>query len=529
MALIVLLLVSLCGGLAVAPPAKAADRVPAQFVAKLYSEALGRAPEPGGWSFHLSEFENAGCTLESVRHMVRVFYNSSEFLALPYDNESRLLALYRGALNREPDEGGLAHHSGTLRSGAVTWSRKVEEFANSSELAALTPRICGTNTSYYYGGAPAPTLTPSGPGFRSSDGTVLQSQLDSAPRGATVYLAQKAVVRLTTTLVVPAGKTLATTGSPPPSQYARQGRLVRSGNFAGPVVRVESGAKLRNVWVDGQRGDFRNYVLPAINVEMMGGDGTAVSDSKLSNSLGWTSLVAFGSYEGLPCPSATIRNNVVTAYSSDHFVHEGQGRFTDGLSVACEGAMVEGNDVIDATDVGVVLFRSTPAVQRSLIRNNRVLSAGNPAYAALAIESGTDTGTNPNFTGARVSDNALWTSADTHFDIGLAVGTRPWSGSRSEAGTGVAFTNNTTNGLTAVVGTGIAVSGMYRATVQGNDLRLLVRPIGACPHVGLGIDADGYAEGGDIQPGGVRVSFTSPAGAGCVGHWTSAASVDTRG
>lgn len=515
----VLLIVALVvAGLVNAQAATAAEqRAPAQFVAKLYSEALGRIADPAGWSWHLRELQTHGCTPERVRATVRSIYTSAEFTELPYDSESRVLALYRGALNREPDQAGLEHHAATLRSGTVTWQQVVEKFVDSGELTDLAARICGTDTSYHYGDIPAPNLSPIGSGFRNGTGAALQSQLNAARPGAAVFLAQKATVRLTSTLVVPAGTTLATIGMPTPNQYARQGRLVRSAAFDGPLVRLERGARLRNVWVDGQRGNFRNYLLTAINVQMLGGNGTTVAGSKLSNSMGWTNLQAFGSAEGSPCAGATIRDNVVTAYSSEHFPYDGQGRWTDGISVGCEHAVVERNDIIDATDVGIVLFRATPAVQRSVVRENRVLSAGNSAYGAIGVDGLYDKGVTHDFTGASVAANAFWTSPDTHFDIGLAVGSRAWFGTRSDPGTGVTVRDNTTNGLTAVVGTGITVTGMHKATVQGNDLRLLVRPIGACPHVGLGVDADGYAEGGDIQPGGERVSFTI-GGIGCLGH-----------
>jgi hypothetical protein len=500
-------------------PSEAADRVPAQFVAKLYSEALGRIPDAGGWTSHLNAVTNRGCNAGTIRDLIREFYTSGEFLRLDYDNQARVLALYRGALNREPEQSGLDHHTAQLDTGELTWSQLVDGFVTTSELSDLASTICGPGTSYHFGTQPAPNLTPSGSGFGGGTGAQLQALLDAAPAGGTVYLAQKAVVRLTTTLDIPKGRTLATRGLPAPSRYAMQGRLVRSGAFAAPMVQLESGAQLRSVWVDGQRGSSTNFTAEAINIQAMGGDGTAVIDSKISNSQGWSSLLAFGSAEGWPCASMTIKGNLITAYSSEHFPSDdGKGRWTDGASIACEHATVENNAVIDATDVGIVLFRAAPAVQSSAVRNNQVLNAGNSAYGALAVDGLYDKGVTQNFTGATVNNNAFWTGPDTHVDFGMAIGTRPWFGNRSDAGTGVTVRDNTTNGLTAVVGTGIAISGMYRATVQGNDLRLSVQSISSCPHVALAVDADGYAADSDVQPGGTPVKFTSPSGGGCIGH-----------
>jgi hypothetical protein len=285
------------------------------------------------------------------------------------------------------------------------------------------------------------------------------------------------------------------------------------------MVQLRSGAKLANVWVDGQRGAYTNYRLEAVNVQLMGGDGTTLADAKISNSQGWTNVQVFGTYENLPCAGATVSGNVVTAYSSHHYRHGAVGPWTDGLSVACERAVVENNGIVDATDVGIVLFRAHPAVQASVVRDNQVLNAGNSAYAALGVDGLHSQGIRPDFTGAELSGNSFWTAPDTHVDFGITVGTRPWFGNLSDPGTGVTIAGNHTGGLQAVVGTGIAVSGMYRATVRGNDLSgLSVQPIGGCPHAAIAIDADGYAEGGDIQPGGTRASFTNPSGGGCVGH-----------
>jgi hypothetical protein len=187
--------------------------------------------------------------------------------------------------------------------------------------------------------------------------------------------------------------------------------------------------------------------------------------------------------------------------------------------VACEHAMVRNNAVVDATDVGIVLFRASPATQASMVRNNQILSAGNSAYGALVIDGVLDQHVTHDFTGTTMTGNAFWTGPNTHFDIGMSIGTRPWFGNRSDAGTGAAVTNNTTNGLTAIVGTGIALSGMYNATVQGNNLTLSVRAVSSCPHVNLAVDADGYAAGGKVQAGATSVSFTNPStGGGCIGH-----------
>jgi len=179
---------------------------------------------------------------------------------------------------------------------------------------------------------------------------------------------------------------------------------------------------------------------------------------------------------------------------------------------------VRWNGIIDATDVGIVIFRHPFATQRSQVIQNAVLSAGNSAYGGFVADGLFDFGQTFSFDGAVFSGNHFWTSPNTHFDIGMSVGTRPWFGTRSDPGTGVSFTNNDTVGQLAVTGTGIAVSGMFNATVEGNDLsQVSVQNVNACPHHLIAIDNQGFASG-NIQPGGVPATFVQPGGGGCIGH-----------
>src|SRR5262249_14128362 len=152
----------------------------------------------------------------------------------------------------------------------------------------------------------------------------------------------------------------------------------------------------------------------------------------------------------------TITQNLVTAYSSSHT----DQLWSDGLSVACENATVQGNTVIDATDVGIVLFRAYPADQRSVVSGNTVLSAGNPAFGGIVADPLSSTPTvNPDFAGASVAGNTLWTSPTTYFHIALSVGSAAWFASPN-VGSGASFTGNTTGSQSANVTEGIAVSGM---------------------------------------------------------------------
>lgn len=469
-------------------PAAAAGVVPTQWIAKVYTEGLGRLPDQTAWQNMVAYFQTNGCSAATLQAKGEPIYNSAEFNGLGYDNASRLLSLYRGSLNREPDSSGFNANLSALNQGQA-WSSMVTQFFTSSEFGTLVSSICSTSNPSYAFGTAAAIAIPLGSSctgqFCFSGGTQsqLQSLLDQAPAGGTVSLDQQAVVTIdgagtTSSLVIPAGKTLETFGQPGTGAYARMGRLVRVSSFVGTaMVKVQNGARLLNVWVDGQRGVPANFNTNTIDVEMESGSGTVVSASRISNTAGWTNLHALGNKElqSVPCASNTISDNVVTAYSSSHFNQE----WSDGLSIACENALVKGNQVVDGTDVDIVLFRATPAVQKSTVTANTVLSAGNPSFGGIVADPLTGLNFTPSFAGSSIDHNTLWTGENTYFEIALSVGTRPWF-TNPNKGFGASFTFNTTGSQSANVNDGIVVGGMTNVTVQNNTLHVNVGDHASC-------------------------------------------------
>jgi hypothetical protein len=508
-------------------PAVAPSIIPTQFIAKMYTEALGRTPDAGGYQAAVNFFTQNGCSKNSLQTWGRGVYLSAEYNNLGYDNAAKVLTLYRGILNREPDQGGFDSSLNQLNSG-VSLATVVDNLFNSLEFQNLVPLICGggsTPDKFSYGfGSPYPltTIPTSGSGFRGGTNRDLQPIIDSTPAGGTVWLAQKAVVRLLAPLKIKAGVTLSTTGGPSHNRYALMGRLVRDSHFSNPpcspnshgcpAVILESGAKLKAVWVDGGRGrlNYMESMKDDISVLLLGGAGTQVSDCLLSDTSGWTNLQVFGSGEGRPCSNISIVHNLVTVYSSNHYSSNPASfhPWADGLSCACESTLIQENEVVDATDVAIIIYRATPAIQTSIVRNNRVFSAGNSAYAAYAADPLTvasNSATQPDFTGSIVQNNTLWTGPNSHFDIALAVGTRAFFGDASinpdpsAIGIGANFSGNITGTLSAQVGSGIGVCGMKNATVQSNVLSVTRIPY-PCPQYNVwACVASGYASG-NIQP-----------------------------
>ncbi|HET9767434.1 MAG TPA: DUF4214 domain-containing protein [Thermoanaerobaculia bacterium] len=510
----ILTTLALC--IVIAGPAAAAT--PSQFIAKLYTEALGRIPDQTGWQAMLNQFSGGSCSQPLLKGAGQSAYLSTEYANLGYDNAARILTLYRGILNREPDDGAVDWWMAYLDAGH-TWAEVVDEFLDSAEFWDLSGTICqgvpysfdvphGSFTDLH----PVIDLPTSGTGFVGTQAQ-LQSALNATPSGGTLLLRQKAVVRLTSVLIIPSGVTLATTGNPGHAQYALMGRLVRNSAFTTPAVQLNNGAKLKSVWVDGQR-NIVGRVGDGMNVQLLGGTNTEVSSSVLSNTAGWTTMHTMGSNLGIACTSNKILNNLITVYSSAHTgtVINGQYPWSDGLSISCENATVDNNEVVDATDVGIIIFRADPAVQKSVAKNNRVLASGNSAFAALAYDGQDFAPANPSFSGASFNNNTLWTSPTAHFDLGISVGTRAWFGNATSA-TGGAVTANTTGSQTARVDTGIAVAGMLNANVQSNTLTVtLVSNLGNCPSATVGAAVSAGGASGTIQP------YTDQDYFACVGH-----------
>jgi hypothetical protein len=471
--------------------------VPDQLVARLATEALGRVPSQDDWARAGEYFRARGCTAESVAGFAEDVYLGDEYGALEYDPVERALTLYRGVLAREPDAGGMAGMTAQLDAGR-DWDDVVRDLLGSHELREqLAPSICAPGTPAYGPVvAPAPADVPaSGDGF-SGDQAALQQALDATPAGGSVVLARRAVIRLSSTLRIPPGVTLTTAGAPSSERYARMGRLVRAtspgAGAEAVLVDLGPGSRLHAVWVDGGRSWLGTPVRSAVSVRVQG-DGAGVEGTKLSEPLGGGNLFISGPHYGVPCASAVVRGNLITSYTSEH---AGEN-WADGISVACARATVAGNAVIDATDVGIILYRVEGGDQASVVEGNVVVAAGRSAFAAFAADPLFGGGGRlSSFNGAAVRDNVLWTGDRTHFDIGLALGTRAWFGDSADKGTGASFTGNTTGELAIRATHPIAVSGMLDATVEDNKLRARPSAGSRCAPAAVAASrSDGWASG----------------------------------
>lgn len=111
-----------------------------QLVTALYREALGRAPDAGGFAFHVGQLD-AGMARE---FKIAQFVASQEAAAIfgaanpggvfvPNPHAARVAAAYDAVFDRAPDAGGLAFWSGLLAGGEATSRDLVAAISQSAE------------------------------------------------------------------------------------------------------------------------------------------------------------------------------------------------------------------------------------------------------------------------------------------------------------------------------------------------------------------------------------------------------------
>jgi Domain of unknown function (DUF4214) len=483
--------------------------VPSQFIAKMYTEALGRAPDQVGWRHYVEHFREKGCNVVQLKEIGSQFYRSEEFAADYDDNQAKVLTLFRGALNRDPDQAGLDHYVSLLSAG-MSWESVVNAVFESAEFGGNVAAMCDPGApNYHFGNQPPPVLMSRGPGFSGSQ-SELQSSLNGAAFGSTVDLAQMAVIALTSTLIVPSGITLKTHGSPETTSYALMARLTRAATFDGPNVVIQGGGRLSNVWIDGQRHVLGYHKVAGgdgdnANIATLGGRSTQVLSNKLSDPQGGTNFFSDGGGPASPCSDQVVRRNLVTAYSSIH----GFEFNSDGLTMECEGLTLENNDIVDVSDIGIVLFNAPGVRQHSRVAGNTIVSAGISTNAAISSDpsTGNPGGSSLDYRGTIFRDNVLWTGPHTAFDFGIEAGAREFflSPANNSDGFGAAYVNNTTGILSAQVRAGIAVAGMLEVIIANDEHHPLdfipvpfppLAPAANCPAGQVIVDASqGHASG----------------------------------
>lgn len=484
-----------------------ASVVPTQWIAKQFTELLGRTPSTTEWNSWHSYYGANGCTVTSLKDKSRALLLGSEFAGRypSTDKGSRVVALVRAVYNHEPNSNDWNALYAPYAAGSKTWSQTVDSVFNVVFAAWVVPGVCSASSPGYGFGASPPLDVKQliGQGASRSQAT-LQGQLTAAAAACgTVSLATNERVLVggsangNKLLSVPPCVTLTTAGSPSVGSYARQGRLVVAGltcvSFIcndTAAVTLGAGAELRNVWVDARAAEVGRKTT-AVQLE-----GSSAADPGVIDNVRVTDPGAGGSgirsmgkgTSGVACTDAQLTNNVVTGYARSHELDRaGRAMWADGVAVHCEQAVVQSNQIVDVGDWGIGLFGvwnrdSGMTAQRSTVSGNVVLSAGTPGSVAIGLDAAglclpernglavpcIDSAVERSFAGTTVSSNTFWTSSRTSFDVGLMVGGKTLWGDHASYGRGAVVQNNTTGTASARVNVGIAVSGMYDTTLTGN-------------------------------------------------------------
>ena len=111
--------------------------VPTQWIAKQYSELLGRTPTDREWSEWVDSFDSRTCTADALADMGRSLARSRGFAATypddsPLDQAQRFTALTRAALSRDPSRDDWNDFFVPYRDGG-TWLALVDAVYGSSE------------------------------------------------------------------------------------------------------------------------------------------------------------------------------------------------------------------------------------------------------------------------------------------------------------------------------------------------------------------------------------------------------------
>lgn len=343
------------------PPLPALAYIPYQYIAKTYTELLGRGPDPTGWYNAANNFANAGCTVQTLTNWgTASFQPNTEFTIKNYPSPTIVLLSYRAILNREPYIGELQIYSNYLNTGGTPLGLAYALYS-SVEFAQLAPWICGggsygfgsiyldgnNNQQFQASPIPSPNINANGTQYIAFiDQDQLQQNLINN-RGGTVSLPQGAVVLMTHPLLIPSGTALTTAGQPSPNDHGLMARLVRASGFEDELVKIcpdvdyvmgyqvvnpsdapnsakapdglphcnygnaittGYGGALTNIWIDGERGGavINNTIGPdapisyhfnSLNIKVYSGNGSIAANNFISNSSGWSSIQIEGSHE----------------------------------------------------------------------------------------------------------------------------------------------------------------------------------------------------------------------------------------
>lgn len=219
----------------------------------------------------------------------------------------------------------------------------------------------------------------------------------------------------------------------------------------------QADVKLKSVVVDGSRPEYGYKDGEALLIFGRDARGATVKDVRAKNTRSWSTLHLprwGGKCRGITVESSTFG----PAGTAD-------GRWADGISLACEDAEVTGNRIVDATDGGIVIFGATGSTVKSntIVAKNRTLLGG-----INMVDYGNDgNAIHSDYSGTTVEGNTI-DAEGALIKIALGMGPSVWNWCHhaSDRNRGGTVKNNTLEGNH--MGYGFVVDGVTNWTVTGN-------------------------------------------------------------
>jgi hypothetical protein len=433
---------------------------PCQFIAKLYTECLGRAPDPDGWIFWQNVFNRYPKDAATLKLVATAFFTSPEYNNLGYNNSEKVMTLYRALLNRDIgslDQSMWESWTDALNRNRLTWNDAINFFTGCPEFTTMQGAIFNGG-SYGWNGSDGldghvastfpisirnPQVPPGVTLFTGTTGDELQRALDNA--AYEVVCAPQLVISCSRTLRIPANKKLSTYQPaskkfPNASRYASFARLVRATALGAPgpwpMVVLESTATIEYVLLDGGRSywgrmtDLNYNIYAETQNPVNSPSGVIISHCKLTNTPCGGNLFVGGS-------NNQVKENLITGYENRHFtadISAGINNENDGITCQARGwTSIEGNGIVDVTDVGIVHFGLPEYVHNTQIRNNTIVVAGSGIMSCIALDgipNYINLPGNRNFSGCQVYNNTILAGNGprVHADIVFSVNSRAWFG-----------------------------------------------------------------------------------------------------
>ena len=474
-----------------------------QFVAKLFTEGLSRAPQSEEYLHYISQLEEKGCTQETLTALAMEFFSAKPFKQAKLDKKQTIFAVYRAVLNRDPTEEELAREEDGKDAAALA-----ETLCGTEEFAALIPAI---NKGPYYWGENILTAYTGGKIITSDE---LRAMFE---KDIHVKLPQGALVLMDSMVSIPKGGTLETEGNP--THYTKMARLIRKNAGDHHLVFLRDDSSLKNVYVEGNLSSYDiESVLSGSNV-VVGGKNCTVQECRISDSVSHQNLWAFDASE-----HGYLGSNLITGYASDH-----SKTWQDGITCLGADFLIEYNEIVDLTDASIAIFRYVNELggpeqyyvraQNTIVRHNKILNMGNSSYAGYDHETGNyiyDKINGPihpaNMTGLVAYENQIWTSMRAHIHMLVTMSTVPWL---TEANCdltvgGSVYNNYTPEGCYALTACGIAVDKAIDVAVRGNQFRMYLADWCRAPMKQRLYAVNESNCEGDFQAGFVNKAMTMP-------------------